>query len=467
MNYEKKYKEALESLKGLLESVSEDNYSITKDDIIEIFPDLKESDDEKIRKVLIELVKCNEKSGYKLLNNVPTSSMVAWLEKQGDYHKGFRDGYNSGIHEEKPLKWTKHDELVRKEAISCLKHWKNCIPTTWNEDYKNILMWLENELSVHTEKQSDKSQGKSALEVINEEKNDNQFCVKSTNNVEPKFKVGDWIVNNNTKIVFSIKSYNSGYYTLEDTNGNTYSPCLPPTKEYYHLWSIEDAKPGDILASKDGNSILIFRHLSLDDDDTFLAYYSITFSPYYNMQEYDEVNWLNNNFVPATKEQRDLLLQKMTEAGYEYDAEKEQLRKMEYYKSKSTEPNWVHHKVDLSGCSEEYRKAYYDGWNNCNQQHAQLKAEQKPIKWSEEDEKKRKLLIDILNVNHPNGVFKVNPANTLNMESMRTEELISWLKSLKPQNTWKPSDEQLKQLGKYCPDNTALTALYEQLKKLK
>ena len=32
---------------------------------------------------------------------------------------------------------------------------------------------------------------------------------------------------------------------------------------------------------------------------------------------------------------------------------------------------------------------------------------------------------------------------------------------------WKPSDEQLKQLGKYCPDNTALTALYEQLKKLR
>ena len=41
-------------------------------------------------------------------------------------------------------------------------------------------------------------------------------------------------------------------------------------------------------------------------------------------------------------------------------------------------PNFCHHEVDLSGCSEEYRKAYYDGWNNCNQQHEQLKAEQKP-----------------------------------------------------------------------------------------
>lgn len=38
-------------------------------------------------------------------------------------------------------------------------------------------------------------------------------------------------------------------------------------------------------------------------------------------------------------------------------------------------PDWCHHKVDLSDCSEEYRKAYYDGWNNCNQQHSQCKSE--------------------------------------------------------------------------------------------
>ena len=48
---------------------------------------------------------------------------------------------------------------------------------------------------------------------------------------------------------------------------------------------------------------------------------------------------------------------------------------------KPVEPNWIHHKVDLSDCSEEYIKAYYDGWNNCNQQHAQHDAEQKPAEW--------------------------------------------------------------------------------------
>ena len=43
----------------------------------------------------------------------------------------------------------------------------------------------------------------------------------------------------------------------------------------------------------------------------------------------------------------------------------------EHYK-----PNYCHHEVDLSDCSEEYRKAYYDGWNNCNIQHDLLKNEQ-------------------------------------------------------------------------------------------
>jgi hypothetical protein len=68
--------------------------------------------------------------------------------------------------------------------------------------------------------------------------------------------------------------------------------------------------------------------------------------------------------------------------------------------------------------------------------------------WSGDDEKKRNLLIAILNVNHPNGCFKVNPIDTTDMEAMSKDELVSWLKSLRPQNTWKPSDEQMEYLAK-------------------
>lgn len=46
-----------------------------------------------------------------------------------------------------------------------------------------------------------------------------------------------------------------------------------------------------------------------------------------------------------------------------------------WLEKQESEPNWYHHRVDLSNCSEEYRKAYYDGWNNCNMQYSQCRSE--------------------------------------------------------------------------------------------
>jgi len=85
MDYKEKYEMALEGIQEILGS-GDDSIKMSRLQLRlqGIFPELKESGEEKIRKVLIELVKCNEKSGYKLLNNVSTSSMVAWLEKQGE-----------------------------------------------------------------------------------------------------------------------------------------------------------------------------------------------------------------------------------------------------------------------------------------------------------------------------------------------------------------------------------------------
>ena len=37
----------------------------------------------------------------------------------------------------------------------------------------------------------------------------------------------------------------------------------------------------------------------------------------------------NTNYLPATKEQRDLLFSKMKEAGYEWDSKKKELKKIE------------------------------------------------------------------------------------------------------------------------------------------
>ena len=83
----KAYDKALERAKNLHQFSS--NRTEIKH-MEEIFPELKESEDESVREALIALVKCNERNGYTLLNNVPTSSMLAWLEKQDKQKKDVR-----------------------------------------------------------------------------------------------------------------------------------------------------------------------------------------------------------------------------------------------------------------------------------------------------------------------------------------------------------------------------------------
>jgi len=83
--------------------------------------------------------------------------------------------------------------------------------------------------------------------------------------------------------------------------------------------------------------------------------------------------------------------------------------------------------------------------------------------WSEEDERNASYICAALDCYYR---LREDRNNTNGQENL--DKAINWLynklKSLRPQKQWKPSEEQLKQLGKYCPDNTALTALYEYLK---
>ena len=97
----------------------------------------------------------------------------------------------------------------------------------------------------------------------------------------------------------------------------------------------------------------------------------------------DEViqNFVNDN-VPELKESEDKIIRKWIkkelESKYVVDNIVNNVmadKALAWLEKQGSEPNWCHHKVDLSNCPEEYRKAYYDGWNNCNMQHSQRKSE--------------------------------------------------------------------------------------------
>ena len=92
MDYEKVYKEALERAR---KSHDKANGFIKKEWIENIFPELKESEDERIRKSLIDFV---EQYGDNYYGQIAKASAIAWLEKQGEQNFAWSDEDYNMIH---------------------------------------------------------------------------------------------------------------------------------------------------------------------------------------------------------------------------------------------------------------------------------------------------------------------------------------------------------------------------------
>lgn len=152
---------------------------------------------------------------------------------------------------------------------------------------------------------------------------------KPADKIQPKFKVGDWLVNRNGYLrqVIDIK-YGNYYCIREECCDDATSPwfgVIDYVENNWHKWTIADAKDGDVLAWNDSQCIAIFKKIY--DKESFKSYglaghCTNTFEP---IQSYHDIKGAH----PATKEQRDLLFQKMKESGYKWNAEKKELRKIE------------------------------------------------------------------------------------------------------------------------------------------
>ena len=190
-----------------------------------IFPELKENEDEKIRKELISFF--SELPDAGTFRGIPTSKVIAWLEKRGEQ--------------------------------------------------------------------------------------------KSTDKVESKFKVGDWVVTSYGKVnqVIAVDEYGDEY-TLDD---DTY--FSGSWKDSYHLWTLSDAKAGDVLNSIRVKATIIFKGWNQDGKHIY-AYCALQ----KGILIKQEMLW-DRDFEPATKEQFDQLEKAMAAAGYEWDSEKKELKKIE------------------------------------------------------------------------------------------------------------------------------------------
>ena len=276
----------------------------------EIFPELKESEDERIRKEIIELLRNWASLHY--ISKEQFSERMAWLEKQG---------------EQKPcmVQW-KGDNL--KEVIGFTGKDKNF--EKWFKSFEeyekyvhehNDIFKLFNENGSHYEipvgawiVKTPDGYNIASNAVLKQ---------KSVDKIEPRFKVGDWVVNKFGDS-WHIDSLDKKNYQVSDGKGNyNYFPISK--QDEMHLWTIQDAKDGDVIFYDEG-WICIFKcihgiwyssYCFMTDDGEFHTGY----------ERHAIDSTIHGNAHPATKEHRDILMKVMNDAGYKWDSEKKELKK--------------------------------------------------------------------------------------------------------------------------------------------
>ena len=115
MDYEQKYKEALEKAKEYYALCEKCGAKDTVDFLEDSFPELKESEDEKVRKEILEVAKTVVlRDGTLYGKKYNCREWIAWLEKQG---------------QQKPVEWSEEDERTVKGIINDIQERLEDYPT--------------------------------------------------------------------------------------------------------------------------------------------------------------------------------------------------------------------------------------------------------------------------------------------------------------------------------------------------
>ena len=481
MTIEEKARAYDEALKRAIKHRNKDGLTLEQYETIDIiFPELVESEDERIRKALIENFELlngkqfkNQKWGAH--EELLIDDILAWLEKQGEQkpnpYSGTSFEYNGhtwgmcvrdngvdilcdkhiiGHLEKQGESYTKKDvadlnEFVKEYSFNIPSDIYNFLPkekqSKWINEIESAVragvQWFEKQgeqkssdeiLKIRQEVyQSGYNDGykHGCEDTKNQDEQKSQRMIsaeakeamydKPSDKVEPKFKVGDWVVyyrNDSSREVLQVYDIRDGRYYFTDNVHFSWS--VKECDEKSHLWTIEDARDGDVLACENGWTC-IFKCLN---DNLFSSYCFMDHEGWFcedGGQGHTLDNRICGEIYPATNEQCDTLIKAMADAGYTFDFDKRELKKIE----------------------------------------------QKSAEWSEEDEKKFADACIMLDWYKGNNWWTA-------------QYIKDWLKSLKDRYTWKPSDAQMasiicavrKMKESACYDSE-LVSLLNDLKKLR
>ena len=295
---------------------------------------------------------------------------------------------------------------------------------------------------------------------------------KPTDKVEPKYEAkfheGEWV------FIEEVKGYKNGPFQIKTVDSFGYSfdeyHTIPfMYEELLSKWTIQDAKQGDVLYHKAENGIeYIVMNKGLNEFNNIDSYFRYNSINGFNTDIPSVLSAKCDSITPATKEQRDFLFQKMKEDGYEWNAERKELKKIE-----DEEYNGEDYGIDSLYHAQrilEKTLGSVDGYqtddgilsHQCAITAVKKLYEQKPSEWSEEDELRINSSIE-----HLQSTIDKIPKCYIPKEIVAD---IDWLKSLKQRYTWKPSEEQMDALNSArwnAPFNIEiLDSLYNDLKKL-
>lgn len=152
---------------------------------------------------------------------------------------------------------------------------------------------------------------------------DNKKLTKKT-----KFKIGDWIIRNDGSSIVPIQIYNlkKDRYLVTNMLGSKGEVMLT-CQNKWRLWSINDAKSGDIL-NANGAVFIYKKH----NKDYVYHYCGINLGNEFVIGADDSIWNANSKIYPATQEQKDLLFNKIKEAGYTWDLNSNTLTKKTKFK---------------------------------------------------------------------------------------------------------------------------------------
>lgn len=252
-------------------------------------PELQESEDERIRKAVFNFFNRGSKCGEQT-NGVYDKDILAWLEKQ--YKPVEINPTEFDLQLNRLL--VQFETLSKEELASSLSFYLNVVKNGYLSD--NVEPTDYNSIDPHFGKPVD--------------------------NIEPKFKVGDWCIDNEDGTIFQIVKVLDKTYRYRTNKGKEYSCSHYSLELDARVWNMSDAKEGDVLVDSLGN-VCIYQEPS-----TKLMYHSHCYGNHKFFIPMGGSHEIVGSY-PATKEQRDKFEKAMADAGYVFDFEKKELKEIE------------------------------------------------------------------------------------------------------------------------------------------